>query len=147
MPFFRPTAPWFSAGLAFECAGCGRCCAGPEDGFVWANEQEIAALAAHLNMEIDVFRRRYMKRVGRRFTLIMEPTTKDCPFLSPPGEEGRHCTVYEVRPTQCRTWPFWPSNLMHPDDWARTGMRCPGINRGKLHTCTEIESRLHVTRE
>jgi hypothetical protein len=53
------------------------------------------------------------------------------------GSKG--CAIYDVRPTQCRTWPFWPSNLRSPDDWNRAAQKCPGINKGKLYTFDEIE--------
>ena len=43
-------APWYIAGLAFQCQGCGCCCAGPDVGFVWATDDEIAAIAEHLNI-------------------------------------------------------------------------------------------------
>ena len=29
----------------------------------------------------------------------------------------RACTVYPVRPLQCRTWPFWPENLSSKQSW------------------------------
>ncbi len=47
--------------------------------------------------------------------------------------------IYSVRPNQCRTWPFWPSNLKNPGDWNKAAQKCPGINRGKLYSFEEIE--------
>ena len=36
----------------------------------------------------------------------------DCVFLKEDPERGRKtCSIYPVRPLQCRTWPFWPENL------------------------------------
>jgi uncharacterized protein len=56
------------------------------------------------------------------------------------------CTVYPVRPKQCRTWPFWESNLQSPDDWNRTAEGCPGCNRGDLIPVEEITRRMKVVR-
>lgn len=49
------------------------------------------------------------------------------------------CTIYDVRPMQCRNWPFWPNNLNNPDDWNAAAMKCPGINKGRLYTFDEIQ--------
>jgi len=53
------------------------------------------------------------------------------------GSKG--CAIYDVRPTQCQTWPFWPSNLRSPDDWNTAAQKCPGINKGKFYSFDEIE--------
>lgn len=53
------------------------------------------------------------------------------------GSKG--CAIYNVRPMQCRSWPFWPSNLQGPDDWNTAAKKCPGINKGKLYTYDEIQ--------
>ena len=37
-----PKFPWYAAGLRFFCTQCGDCCSGAP-GFVWVNEEEIAA--------------------------------------------------------------------------------------------------------
>jgi len=145
MKFFKSSEPWYSAGLAFECTGCGACCAGPGEGYVWVDDKEIAAIAAKLQIPEARMRRKYVRKVGRRFSLVERKDNKDCIFLMPDGTGGRKCKVYEVRPVQCRTWPFWPSNLGSPDDWAYAGMRCPGINRGDLHDMREIEDKRRIT--
>ncbi len=129
---------WYAGGLHFECQQCGKCCAGPGEGYIWITKPEIEMLAEHLRMTVDDLRRSYVIRVGTRTTIIEEPHTRDCVFLTTTGS-GRGCATYPVRPNQCRTWPFWSYNLRSPDDWNMAGVKCPGINRGRLYSFEEIE--------
>jgi hypothetical protein len=149
MKLFGSTTAWYEAGLAFECQGCGRCCAGPEEGYVWVTPAEIAAIAAHLGLSEAQMRRRYVRRVGRRFSLKERAESRDCVFLLPPashdGRQVRGCRIYPVRPRQCRTWPFWPGNVSSPAAWAEAGTRCPGINRGRVHGPDRIERNRNGT--
>ena len=145
MKFFRNSEPWYAAGLAFECTGCGACCAGPGEGYVWVTPKEIVDIAAKLQISEAEMRRKYVRKVGRNFSLVERKDNNDCIFLVPDGKGGRKCKVYDVRPVQCRTWPFWPSNLASPDDWAYAGLRCPGMNRGPLHDINEIESKRRIS--
>jgi uncharacterized protein len=127
--------PWYAAGLHFECTGCGACCTGPEEGFIWVTKPEVVFIADFLKLSVDEARAKYMRRQGLRTTIIEEPCTKDCIFL-----EGERCRIYSVRPNQCRTWPFWPSNLASPNAWNEAAQGCPGINRGRLFPREEIEA-------
>jgi Fe-S-cluster containining protein len=136
---------WYAAGLAFECTGCGRCCAGPQEGYVWISEEQIAEIAEYLGVPETEMRGKYVRRIARRYSLVERADNKDCIFLTDSGET-RSCRIYPVRPTQCRTWPFWPSNLGSPDQWATAGLRCGGINRGRIHSCDEIEAKRRATR-
>jgi Fe-S-cluster containining protein len=128
--------PWYSDGLKFTCTECGDCCTGAP-GFVWVTKDEIEALAAAVRMDIDEFENQYVRRVGVRKSLKELPNG-DCVFLD--GEK-RNCRVYSVRPRQCRTWPFWDSNLKTPEDWKHTCEVCPGSGKGQVHTLEEIEVR------
>ena len=146
--FTKPTeVPWYVAGLAFECAGCGGCCAGPAEGYVWVTAREIIAIAAHLGLSEADMLRRHVRQVGSRQSLKEDPLTRDCLFLRGDADGRRTCAIYAVRPVQCRTWPFWASNLATPDDWAEAAVRCPGINRGSIHTAAQIRERRDATRE
>ncbi|HUS48078.1 MAG TPA: YkgJ family cysteine cluster protein [Phycisphaerae bacterium] len=147
MKLTRQKPPWYAAGLAFECVGCGNCCAGPHEGYVWVGQADIAAIAKHLGKSEPEMRDCYLRNVRGRYSLIEYQDTKDCVFLVPDGRGGRTCAIYQVRPLQCRTWPFWKSNLRSPDSWACAGRRCPGINRGRLFSCDEIEARANTTIE
>ena len=82
-------------------------------GFVWVNKAEIAALAAAVRLEPEEFQRRYVRKVGIRQSLIELPGG-DCVFFH---RESGSCQVYQQRPRQCRTWPFWDSNLATPAAW------------------------------
>jgi len=141
------TAPWYSGGLAFECQGCGGCCAGPEEGYVWVSQDDVEAIAAHLRISVGEMMKKYVRKVGRRMSLREVPETKDCVFLETAHDGQRRCGIYRFRPTQCLTWPFWPSNLRDQDNWALAGFRCVGINRGDIHSPDQIEKRRDATRE
>jgi Fe-S-cluster containining protein len=129
---------WYKDGLRFECTRCGHCCTG-EPGFVWVSDEEIAAIAEFRGEEADEIRQLYARPASQRLTL-REKANGDCVFY----EVDRGCTIYPVRPRQCRTWPFWESNVSTPQAWERTKMECPGAGQGKLIPAEEITRRLKV---
>lgn len=134
----KNTIAWYAAGLHFACQGCGGCCSGPGEGYIWVTRREIEFIAECLKLTVGQVRRDYLRRVGLRTTIIEHQATKDCIFLQ--NSAGRReCTIYCVRPNQCRTWPFWPENLASPGAWNKAAQKCPGINRGRFYTCGEIE--------
>lgn len=131
--------PWYKDGLKFTCSGCGDCCTGAP-GFVWVNKQEIAALAESQSMDVDSFEDTYVRRVGIRKSLKEFPNG-DCVFFD---DDSRKCTVYGARPRQCKTWPFWDSNLKSEEAWEQTCEECPGSGTGKLYSLNEIEAQRKV---
>lgn len=128
--------PWYREGLRFQCTGCGDCCTGAP-GYVWLNKAEIAAMAAEVEMPVDAFQAEYVRHVGVRKSLV-EYDNGDCVFFD---ADTRKCQVYAVRPRQCRTWPFWDSNLRSPEAWAETCEACPGSGKGKLYQLDAIEEQ------
>jgi Fe-S-cluster containining protein len=133
--------PWYQDGLRFRCTRCGRCCSGPDPGFVWVNEEELAAIADFLGESVEEVTERYSRRFGKERTL-REKTNNDCVFY----DRERGCTIYPVRPRQCRTWPFWESTVETPEDWERTCKSCPGAGQGELIPAEEITRRVQVIR-
>jgi hypothetical protein len=133
--------PWYQDGLRFTCTGCGDCCTG-SPGYVWVNRDDIAALAAEMRLEIEEFEARYVREIGVRKSLI-EYANGDCVFFD---NKSRKCAVYAARPRQCRTWPFWDSNLRSPETWAQTCEVCPGSGKGKLYQLEVIEKQAAVIR-
>jgi Fe-S-cluster containining protein len=125
--------PWFKDGLRFNCTQCGDCCTGAP-GYVWVNKAEIEALAATLAISVVEFEQKYVRQVGMRKSLV-EYANGDCVFLD---ASSRGCTVYGARPRQCRTWPFWDSNVRTPEAWAHTCEVCPGSGKGNLVPIEQI---------
>lgn len=126
--------PWYKDGLKFKCSGCGDCCTGAP-GYVWVNKAEVEAMAPLVDLTVEEFQEQYTRKIGIRRSL-KEFANGDCVFFD---NESRKCEIYGARPRQCRTWPFWESNLRTPEDWQRTCDECPGSGTGKLYQLTEIE--------
>jgi len=100
-------------------------------GYVYLTLADRRRLARHFGLATGVFTRRYCVRTDGHWHL--RDFTDQCPFL-----EGRRCGVYEARPEQCRTWPFWPEH-MSPRAWDReVASFCPGVGKGPLVTGPEI---------
>ena len=132
--------PWYKDGLRFTCTRCGHCCTG-EPGYVWVEDADLAAIAHARGQSLDEVRALYTRPTPRGRTL-REKSNGDCVFYD--REQG--CTIYPVRPPQCRTWPFWESNVATPEAWQRTCEVCPGSGQGELISAEEITRRLKVIR-
>jgi uncharacterized protein len=133
--------PWYKDGLRFTCSGCGDCCTGAP-GYVWVNKEEIAALAAQVDISVEEFEAKYVREIGVRKSLL-EYENGDCVFFD---NKTRKCSVYEARPRQCRTWPFWDSNIDSKESWAYTCGVCPGSGQGRLYSLEEIQDQAAVIR-
>ncbi len=128
---------WYAAGLAFECTQCGNCCSGAP-GFVWVTKEEIGRISRYLGREDGWLGNEHVRRVGLKHSLT-EQADGDCVFLKRKNGKAL-CSIYEVRPLQCRTWPFWPGNLKSESAWNSVARDCPGINRGERRNFVSIES-------
>lgn len=133
--------PWFKDGLRFQCTQCGNCCTGAP-GYVWVNQLEIDALAKQFGLTSVDFERKYVRRVGVRKSLV-EFANGDCVFFD---GQTRRCTVYGLRPRQCRTWPFWQSNVHSAEAWKETCQVCPGSGQGPVYPVEEVLRQVKVFR-
>lgn len=115
--------PWYKDGLNFKCTECGKCCTG-SPGFVWVSNEEMTAIAQLLNISIELFKRRYVRQRNNRYALVEKKSqNNDCIFL-----QGKKCQIYQARPSQCRTFPWWRENLNSKQSWEIAAQSCEGIN-------------------
>ena len=127
-------ARW-SEGVRFACQGSGRCCVSRGGyGYVYLTLEDRRRLAKQLGIPTGRFTRTWCTRKDGLWHL--KDSGPDCVFL-----EGTRCGVYEARPTQCRTWPFWPEN-MTPRRWTAIAAFCPGVGKGKVVAGADIERTL-----
>lgn len=89
------------------CESCqGNCCIG-ESGNIWINKEEMENLSKYLNISLDELRVKYLEKRGYKYSIKEVKLAEDnyaCFFFD---LEKRQCSIYDVRPVQCRTFPFW----------------------------------------
>lgn len=135
--------PFWREGLPFACTRCSRCCTG-EPGYVFLSPSDLRRLLDFHGLDFQSFLSRYCRFVdmGEHHSLsLKEKKDHSCIFW---GEGG--CTVYEARPIQCSTYPFWSSVLSSPAAWEEEGRYCPGIGQGPRRSASEIEEALYRRR-
>jgi Fe-S-cluster containining protein len=130
---------FYAEGLRFSCARCSTCCR-YESGFVFLSERDAVGLAESLRMAYASFVETYCRWVpgkwGTEQLALKEKANYDCVFW----KDG--CSVYEARPLQCRSFPFWHSVIISPKAWAEAAKSCPGMGKGALHSIEEIMAHL-----
>ncbi len=135
---------YYSKGLRFECNRCSHCCR-HDPGLVFLSEEDTIRIPRYLRIERAEFLARYCRNVDigtvRRITIDERPNY-DCVFWSENG-----CEIYEVRPLQCRSYPFWASVVESAESWQAEAKHCPGINTGRLHSADEIHDWLVQARQ
>jgi len=105
------------------CESCeGNCCIG-ESGYIWVTPHEITNIASYLEMQEADFRKAHLRKVRYRYSLKERQVAQsfECEFFD---MTQKRCTIYEVRPSQCRTFPFWDYFKKHIEE---VKQECPGI--------------------
>lgn len=120
--------------MKFQCQeSCGgKCCKIPEgkQRFVFLTKTDRENIARFTKSPIEKFAQVHLF-TWTRFTKyptkqwVLHPNGDACVFLDDFGK----CTIYEARPTQCRTFPFWPE-YMPKEKFEAVKDLCPGIGVG-----------------
>lgn len=126
---------FYKQGLKFTCTTCGECCKLP-GGRVELKISEAENISAFLQRTMDEFLERFCT-VEESGIYLKDNAEQHCIFL-----ENTTCAIYQVRPLQCRTFPFWPENLKSPYRWKQLRSFCQGVDRGNFHTAEQIETVL-----
>ncbi len=97
-------------------------------------------MAKVLGMTTSAFTRKHCKVTDGVYHL--NDTGAECTFL-----KNKRCAVYEGRPEQCRTWPFWPE-VMSAKAWAKEVKAfCPGVDKGSVISGEEIAKTLELQKQ
>ena len=83
----------------FVCQRCNECCKKP--GFVYLQQGEEEAIAAHLNFAPFEFVNRFCELQDRQKLVLKKNPDESCIFLS-----DRGCQIHPVKPQQCRDFPI-----------------------------------------
>ena len=118
------TKEGFSYGfIPSACLSCqGRCCTG-ESGYIYVNKNEIERIAAFLKIDKESFISEYLFKKGYRYSIKEREINGEfeCIFFD---REANGCKIYQARPIQCRTFPFWE---YYKDKVEALKQECPGI--------------------
>jgi uncharacterized protein len=127
--------------LKFKCTGCGKCCTG-SPGYVWLEEPDITRMCKKLKMKREEFLQKYTLFSNGHYSLRDLAPSYDCIFF-----KDKRCTIYEARPKQCRTYPFWDEILDSKKAWESEARNCEGINHSdaKEYSSQEIKTMLEST--
>ncbi len=133
------SAAFYERGLRFACTRCSRCCR-HTPGYVFLSPADLARICTATGLSEQEARQRYCRTVqpgGIPRVSLKEKPNLDCIFWADGG-----CSIYEHRPLQCRSFPFWSSNLSSSAAWRQVGSECPGVGQGPLHAAEEIDGWL-----
>lgn len=112
------------------CSRCpGTCCLG-DSGYVWVTTSEIKKLSTFLNITVDTLHKYYLTKYQYKYSINeiqLAENSYACIFFD---LDKKRCSIYDVRPTQCRTFPFWEQYQLYKDD---TYFNCPAVKH--ISTC------------
>ncbi|MDW7773029.1 MAG: YkgJ family cysteine cluster protein [Desulfobulbaceae bacterium] len=105
------------------CCECGGFCCRGRSGQVWIDEHDARRIGGFLKISTIDFMLRFTIRVNNRLSLRERYIAGQyaCIFFDAGTET---CSIYQVRPEQCRRFPFWDYFREHKEELK---LECPGI--------------------
>ncbi|MCR8689344.1 MULTISPECIES: YkgJ family cysteine cluster protein [Campylobacter] len=108
-----------------KCDECGgKCCTG-ESGYIWIDESEIKILGEYLGYKPELIKEIFLEKFDNRYSIKEKPYQKGwaCIFFD---EKNKNCSIYEYRPKQCRSFPFWEH---FKTNYKELEMECIGVKQ------------------
>ena len=123
----------------FECQPeCTHCCT--MAGNVFLTEDDVDRIAAHLELTPAEFREQHCLYDDE--DLRLAGRSKDpCRLVTATG-----CSIHEVKPVQCRTFPYWPEYVVNKRSWKNLGSFCPGIGVGPIIPVEQVRTDAQETK-
>lgn len=128
---------WFreKSSLPFDCTACGKCC--KTKGQVYMTPEEHTHAAELLGISKEEFIQQYASHTledetnGELWLRLVDRSAHSddhgCVFL----QEDNTCRIYEARPIQCSTYPFWPNILSSEQAWNKEVRRADDDQSGE----------------
>ncbi len=85
-------------------------------------KDELSGISEILGLRPAEFREKHLELSRGRRRLNGE-YDKPCIFF----REGEGCLIYEARPRQCRSFPFWLEHMKDPENFAEIAGFCRGV--------------------
>ena len=110
----------FNPSACQECQA--KCCTG-ESGYIYVSKTEIEAIAKLLSMDVREFVNEYLFKKMYKYSIKERQNgdSHECIFYDP---TSNGCSIYDARPNQCKTFPFWDYYKTRVDELK---LECPGI--------------------
>ena len=133
----------YENGIKFKCQGSSNCCVSRGNiGFVFLSKRDLSRISKFFDISLKTFKKNYCQTSNGFFHLKEIRKNGECIFL-----EKKRCSIYKARPTQCRTWPFWPEN-MNTKTWNNEVLNfCPGIGHGTIIKKERIDKLLKIDKK
>jgi len=93
----------------FDTSACnicqGRCCTG-ESGYIFVNKIEAQKICEVLEIDIKTLIDKYLYKKGYKYSIKETKIGEsyECVFYD---RDINGCKIYNARPEQCKTFPFW----------------------------------------
>ena len=98
-------------------------------------------LAEHAGLSVQEYLRRdCTTTLDGRYVLRSNQSDGICIYL----DEKKQCTIYNVRPQQCKAFPWWAENLRSKRSWDQVKSTCPGLTAEDAILISGDEIKLHV---
>ncbi|MBN2790605.1 MAG: YkgJ family cysteine cluster protein [Candidatus Delongbacteria bacterium] len=124
---------FYDEGVDFECKRCGNCCT--RSGYVFIFQRDLDLILEKTNYSRSELEKRYLSKLDD-YVVLKDQGNGACIFWD---DYIKGCKIYEARPTQCRTFPFWNAIMSDEESWINAMEDCPGIGQGNHFTFEEIE--------
>ena len=109
----------------FRCQQSGNCC--KASGYVYVTSNNIKEMASTLNISVELFLKQFVINING-WQVIASPTFRTNCFLN----LNQRCAIYENRPTECKTYPNWPTIWESDESLIEESNQCPGLKQAIL---------------
>jgi len=123
----------------FNCHRCGNCCR-IGHGHVWVKAEDVQVMADTKQMTSAAFVERFLYSKDSKLS-VREEANGACSLL----DSTNCCSVYDCRPEQCSSFPYWPQLSTQGPALDMASAYCPGIQKfPSVELALEVLPQVHT---